>query len=56
MYRISFASVKYFFFVKYYEVDPTDLRETKKSCNTHENGPANCHICDVKLCCGSDKH
>ena len=43
-------------FVKYYEVDPTDLRETEKSCNSHENGPADCHICDVKLCCRSDKH
>jgi hypothetical protein len=44
------------FFVKYYEVDPTDLRETEKSCNSHENGPADCHICDVKLSCRSDKH
>jgi len=56
MYHISFASTEQFFFVNYYEADPTDLRETEKSCNSHENCPADCHICDVKLCCRSDKH
>jgi len=45
-----------FFFVKYYEFDPTDLHETGNSCNSQESGPDDCHVCDVKLCCRSDKH
>jgi hypothetical protein len=50
---IEIFFVRYF---RYYEVGPTDLREAEQSCNSHENGPADGHICDVKLCCRSDKH